>query len=132
MHFQFRRLNGDHQRLGKPKGARRGFGARHIHQHGGHKIIGLRQINAGQKIIAVVAFGKGGRGLITGVPGKSVDGGPDSLALGKSLFYRQLETGIEAAYADAEKTMACNMMQHAALEGVQAFIDKRPPDWSAR
>jgi 1,4-dihydroxy-2-naphthoyl-CoA synthase len=25
--------------------------------------------------------------------------------------------------------MACNMMQHAALEGVQAFIDKRPPDW---
>ncbi|MBX3642703.1 MAG: enoyl-CoA hydratase [Rubrivivax sp.] len=54
----------------------------------------------------------------------------ESLALGKSLFYRQLETGIEAAYADAEKTMACNMMQHAALEGVQAFIDKRPPDWS--
>ena len=54
----------------------------------------------------------------------------DSIALGKSLFYRQLETGIEAAYADAEKTMACNMMQHAALEGVQAFIDKRPPDWA--
>jgi len=53
----------------------------------------------------------------------------DSIALGKSLFYRQLETGIEAAYADAEKTMACNMMQHAALEGVQAFIDKRPPNW---
>ncbi len=53
----------------------------------------------------------------------------DSMALGKSLFYRQLETGIEAAYADAEKTMACNMMQHAALEGVQAFIDKRPPNW---
>jgi enoyl-CoA hydratase/carnithine racemase len=55
----------------------------------------------------------------------------DSVALGKSLFYRQIETGIEAAYADAEKTMACNMMQHAALEGVQAFIDKRPPDWAA-
>lgn len=54
----------------------------------------------------------------------------DSIALGKSLFYRQLETGIEAAYADAEKTMACNMMQRDALEGVQAFIDKRPPDWA--
>jgi enoyl-CoA hydratase/carnithine racemase len=52
-----------------------------------------------------------------------------AMALGKSLFYRQLETGIEAAYADAEATMACNMMQHAALEGVQAFIDKRPPNW---
>jgi enoyl-CoA hydratase/carnithine racemase len=56
----------------------------------------------------------------------------DSLALGKALFYRQLETGIEAAYADAETTMACNMMQRDALEGVQAFIDKRPPDWAGR
>jgi enoyl-CoA hydratase/carnithine racemase len=53
----------------------------------------------------------------------------DSIALGKALFYRQLETGIQAAYADAEKTMAFNMMQPAALEGVQAFIDKRKPRW---
>jgi len=53
-----------------------------------------------------------------------------ALALGKQLFYRQLETGIEAAYADAEATMACNMMEPSALEGVQAFIDKRAPDWS--
>ncbi len=52
-----------------------------------------------------------------------------SVALGKALFYRQLETGIEAAYADAERTMACNMMEEAALEGVQAFIDKRAPQW---
>ncbi len=53
----------------------------------------------------------------------------EALAMGKQLFYRQLEKGIEAAYADAEATMACNMMQASALEGVQAFIDKRPPDW---
>ena len=52
-----------------------------------------------------------------------------SIARGKALFYRQLEQGIEAAYADAEKTMTCNMMDAAALEGVQAFIDKRKPDW---
>jgi hypothetical protein len=26
--------------------------------------------------------------------------------------------------------MACNMLNEAALEGVQAFIDKRPPRWS--
>jgi 1,4-dihydroxy-2-naphthoyl-CoA synthase len=25
--------------------------------------------------------------------------------------------------------MACNMMDDAALEGVQAFIDKRKPRW---
>jgi enoyl-CoA hydratase/carnithine racemase len=55
-----------------------------------------------------------------------------ALALGKALFYRQLETGIEAAYADAARTMACNMMDEAALEGVQAFIDKRPASWQGR
>jgi 1,4-dihydroxy-2-naphthoyl-CoA synthase len=26
--------------------------------------------------------------------------------------------------------MACNMMDEAALEGVQAFIEKRRPRWS--
>jgi len=52
-----------------------------------------------------------------------------ALALGKALFYRQLESGIQAAYDDAATTMACNMMDASALEGVQAFIDKRAPDW---
>ncbi|HNW64961.1 MAG TPA: enoyl-CoA hydratase [Piscinibacter sp.] len=52
-----------------------------------------------------------------------------ALAMGKSLFYRQLEKGIAAAYDDAGQTMACNMMDDSALEGVQAFIDKRPPSW---
>ncbi|MBP6765833.1 MAG: enoyl-CoA hydratase [Rubrivivax sp.] len=52
-----------------------------------------------------------------------------ALALGKQLFYRQLEVGINAAYTDACRTMANNMMDESALEGVQAFIDKRKPDW---
>ena len=53
-----------------------------------------------------------------------------AIAMGKQLFYRQLETGIEAAYEDAARTMACNMMDECALEGVQAFIERRPPDWA--
>lgn len=52
-----------------------------------------------------------------------------ALEMGKGLFYRQLETGIAAAYQDALNTMACNMMDADALEGVQAFIDKRKPDF---
>ena len=52
------------------------------------------------------------------------------IAMGKALFYRQIEHGIEAAYLDAGQTMACNMMDDAALEGVQAFIDKRKPSWA--
>jgi enoyl-CoA hydratase/carnithine racemase len=35
-----------------------------------------------------------------------------------------------AAYEDALQTMACNMMDADALEGVQAFIDKRAPRFS--
>ena len=50
---------------------------------------------------------------------------PVALAMGKALFYRQLEVGMAAAYQDAGQTMACNMMDACALDGVQAFIDKR-------
>ena len=53
-----------------------------------------------------------------------------ALAIGKQQFYAQLEAGIEQAYAIAGQAMACNMMDEAALEGVQAFIDKRPPAWA--
>jgi len=52
-----------------------------------------------------------------------------AIALGKELFYRQSELGIAAAYDAANRAMACNMMDEAALEGVQAFIEKRPPRW---
>jgi len=52
-----------------------------------------------------------------------------AVAIGKEFFYRQAELGIAAAYKAASQTMACNMMEEAALEGVQAFVEKRPPRW---
>lgn len=52
-----------------------------------------------------------------------------AIAMGKQLFYKQIETSIGAAYQLAGQTMACNMMDEAALEGVQAFIEKRAPGW---
>jgi len=53
-----------------------------------------------------------------------------AIALGKELFYRQGEMGIEAAYQLAGQTMVCNMIDSVAQEGVQAFIEKRKPDWN--
>jgi enoyl-CoA hydratase/carnithine racemase len=53
----------------------------------------------------------------------------EALAIGKALFYRQRECGIEAAYQLAGQAMACNMVNPVAQEGVQAFIDKRKPQW---
>ena len=51
------------------------------------------------------------------------------LAMGKQLFYRQIEMGIDAAYQLAGQTMACNMIDPLAQEGVDAFAGKRPPRW---
>lgn len=55
----------------------------------------------------------------------------EALALGKSLFYRQLELGLSAAYADATRTISCNMDTDFAREGVDAFLQKRKPDWKS-
>ena len=51
------------------------------------------------------------------------------LALGKALFYRQLEENLAAAYDDASRTIAANMDTDLAREGVDAFFDKRSPRW---
>ena len=53
-----------------------------------------------------------------------------ALAMGKELFYRQREMGVEAAYQLAAQTMAANMMDGCALEGVTAFAEKRKPRWA--
>ena len=53
----------------------------------------------------------------------------EAIAMGKALFYKQRETNIEAAYQLAGQTMACNMSHPMAQEGVQAFIEKRKPQW---
>lgn len=53
-----------------------------------------------------------------------------AIAMGKELFYRQIETGIDAAYQLAGQTMACNMIDDVAQEGVQAFMEKRKPTWA--
>ncbi|WP_421954876.1 enoyl-CoA hydratase [Polaromonas sp.] len=55
----------------------------------------------------------------------------EAIAMGKALFYKQRETGVEAAYQLAGQSMACNMSHPVAQEGVQAFIEKRKPQWPA-
>jgi enoyl-CoA hydratase/carnithine racemase len=61
------------------------------------------------------------------------DKSPVAIALGKQLFYRQLEAGLEAAYKLASETMTCNMMTEDAQAGIDAFIAKQPmPPWKGR
>ena len=51
-------------------------------------------------------------------------------ALGKQAFYRQIEQGLEGAYATTGEVMACNMLFQDAAEGIDAFLQKRPPAWT--
>jgi enoyl-CoA hydratase/carnithine racemase len=53
-----------------------------------------------------------------------------AVRLGKELFYRQLEMGLEGAYQVASETMAGNMMNEDAAEGIDAFMERRKPRWN--
>jgi enoyl-CoA hydratase/carnithine racemase len=55
-----------------------------------------------------------------------------AVGMGKQMFYRQLEMGLEAAYQYASEVMACNMMSEDAGEGIDAFIGKRQVVWKGR
>ncbi len=57
---------------------------------------------------------------------------PVAIRMGKEMFYRQLDLGLEQAYALAGQVMADNMMTCDAQEGIDAFIAKRPPVWTHR
>lgn len=48
-----------------------------------------------------------------------------AIAMGKQLFYRQLEMGLAGAYQLAGETMACNMMTDAAVAGIDGFMNKK-------
>jgi enoyl-CoA hydratase/carnithine racemase len=74
-------------------------------------------------------------------PGKAMDSAmemarviaskpPATLAIGKEAFYRQLEMSLADAYDYAAGVMVENMMHAESKEGIGAFIEKRPPDWT--
>ncbi len=66
--------------------------------------------------------------LAQSIIGKS----PVAIGMGKQMFYKQLEMGLDAAYQYAAEVMACNMMTEDAGEGIDAFIGKRQPVWQGR
>lgn len=54
---------------------------------------------------------------------------PYTIGLGKQAFYDQAGLDVAAAYALTEQIMVENARAPDALEGMQAFLERRPPKW---
>ncbi len=52
-----------------------------------------------------------------------------TLKVGKKAFYKQIEMGLEDAYAYCGGVMTENMTAADAEEGIDAFLEKRAPVW---
>jgi len=55
-----------------------------------------------------------------------------AVSLGKRVFYEQVDAGVDAAYRTAGEAMTCNMAFADAVEGIDAFLGKRPAVWQDR
>ena len=55
-----------------------------------------------------------------------------AVGAGKRAFYQQVEKSLEEAYALATEAMVRNLMTDDAAEGIDAFSQKRPPQWKNR
>src|SRR5262249_59852136 len=52
---------------------------------------------------------------------------PATTAAGKRAFYQQMDLGVEKAYELASQVIAASFAGAEGREGMDAFIDKRPP-----
>ncbi len=69
------------------------------------------------------------RSIVQEVAGKIAARSSMTLATGKKAFYAQREMPLGNAYAYASQVMVENMLAHDAEEGIDAFIEKRAPQW---
>jgi enoyl-CoA hydratase/carnithine racemase len=54
---------------------------------------------------------------------------PLAIRTGKKMFYRQLSMDLSAAYDFAAETMTCNLDSEDARKSIDAFIEKRKPEY---
>ena len=84
-----------------------------------------REIGLVNRVVPTAELAAATAELAEGIAAKS----PLVLAIGKEAFHRQVEMGLEDAYAYAGDVMCRNLRARDAGEGIDAFLEKRPPVW---
>ena len=87
-----------------------------------------KQFGLVNEVVPAAELGSATQELAARIAAKSAH----SIQLGKDMFYQQLRMDLADAYAFASERMACNMDSHDAREGIDAFIEKRKPEWKNR
>jgi len=70
-------------------------------------------------------------GAVAELVGRLAANSRDAVASGKRLFYAQLDLDEARAYEHARAAMTLDLLTGDAQEGIAAFLEKRPPAWSA-
>ncbi|MBV9758564.1 MAG: enoyl-CoA hydratase [Alphaproteobacteria bacterium] len=86
-----------------------------------------REIGLVNRVVPEAELDEAVAALARQIAGKS----PLTLAIGKEAFYRQAEMDLAAAYGYAAEVMTRNMLARDAEEGIDAFLQKRAPVWTA-
>jgi enoyl-CoA hydratase/carnithine racemase len=85
-----------------------------------------RELGLVNRVVPEADLAAATRTLATQIAAKS----PLTVAIGKEAFYRQAEMPLAAAYDYASDVMTRNMLARDAAEGIDAFLDKRQPEWT--
>jgi len=84
-----------------------------------------RELGLVNRVVPEAELGEASLALARQIAGKS----SLVLKIGKEAFYRPAEMDLAAAYAYASEVMSENMLARDAAEGIDAFVEKRPPQW---
>ena len=82
------------------------------------------------KLVNIVADKNNFHKSVNSLTKKLIKKSFQSIKIGKVAFYKQIEMPLNKAYSYTSNVMNENMKAKDAKEGINAFVQKRPPNWT--